>query len=171
MTESARVTPVPINSLATNHNPRWRAYQKSINNYDAPCISGTAVRPLTGDVKPSRRTSQMPLLKATGTFQNRSRAREGSLESDPAGTAQHCLRPGSLGSFTDLPLYWPEEHKSKVYRIRTVATDRDSTLDVLASVIVAHGRRLTYEHQSPVDSVLKFILFRRGFIPPQGISY
>ena len=39
VTGSARVTPAPINSLATNHNPRWRAYQKSINNYDAPCIA------------------------------------------------------------------------------------------------------------------------------------
>ena len=34
----ARVTLAPINSLVTNHSPRWRAYQKSINNYDAPCI-------------------------------------------------------------------------------------------------------------------------------------
>ena len=38
VTGLARVTPAPINSLVTNHSPRWRAYQKSINNYDAPCI-------------------------------------------------------------------------------------------------------------------------------------
>ena len=45
MTGLARVTPAPINSLATNHSPRWRAYQKSVRNYDAPCtVMGLSFR-------------------------------------------------------------------------------------------------------------------------------
>ena len=36
----ARITPAPINSLAINHSPRWRAYQKGTKNYDTPCTVG-----------------------------------------------------------------------------------------------------------------------------------